>query len=157
MRPSHSLSEGRPLLAVSESSWGPAGVSTHVFSGLCGRLPLPGHRGLGQSVAPQSSCPGFSGRQGSHLPYIFMGLAGQQELRPVSSGALRIRITRPGSTSPTQGHASGCTVAPFGQWVHTYSRRLRCCSFTHIGGRRSDDPASNSMVTGALVAGRAVT
>ena len=65
---------------------------------------------------------------------------GQQEVRPVGSGALRIRarITRPGSTSRTRDHASGrphpvplasnvdvplaarfCTVAPFGQWVQT--------------------------------------
>ena len=68
------------------------------------------------------------------LPY------GQQEVRPVRSGALRIRarITWPGSTSRTRDHASWrphpvplannvnvplparfCTVAPFGQWVQT--------------------------------------
>ena len=69
------------------------------------------------------------------LPY------GQREVRPVGSGALRIRarITRLGSTSRTRDHASGrphpvplannvdvplaarfCTVAPFGQWVQTH-------------------------------------
>ena len=66
---------------------------------------------------------------------------GQQEVRLVGSGALRIRarITRPGSTSRTRDHASGrphpvplannvdvplaarfCAVAPFGQRVQTH-------------------------------------
>ena len=45
-------SEGRPLLAVSGSLWGPAGVPSHVLWIVGGRLQLRGHKGLGQSVAP---------------------------------------------------------------------------------------------------------
>ena len=63
-----------PLLAVSGSSWGQLAVSSHVLWIACDRLPLRGYRGLGQSVAPQSSCPASSWRQGSHLPYTSTGL-----------------------------------------------------------------------------------
>ena len=41
------LSEGRPLLAVSGSLWGPVEVSSHVLWIVGGRLPLWGHRGPG--------------------------------------------------------------------------------------------------------------
>ena len=91
-----------------------------------GRLPLRGCRGPGQSVAPQSSCPGSSWRHGSHLPNTSTGLlarlarkhhrvlvgrgtlAGQKELQRVGSRVLRrARITRPGSTFRKRSHASG--------------------------------------------------
>ena len=43
----HPLSEGRPVLAVSGSSWGPVEVSSHVLWIDGGRLPLRGYRGPG--------------------------------------------------------------------------------------------------------------
>ena len=77
-RPVTLSSEGRPLLAVRGSFWGPAEVSSHVLWIACGRLPLRGVQKTGQSAAPQSCCPGSSWRQGSHLPYISTGLLRQQ-------------------------------------------------------------------------------
>ena len=58
---------GRPLLAVSGSSrgWPACLSSSRMWSAIAG------DRGL---FAPQSSCPGSSRRQGSHLPYTSMGL-----------------------------------------------------------------------------------
>ena len=40
-------SEGRPLLAVSGSSWGPVEVSSHALWTVGGCLPLRGHKGPG--------------------------------------------------------------------------------------------------------------
>ena len=68
-RPVTPSSEGRPLLAVSGSSWGPVEMPSQVLWTVRGRWPLRGYRGPGQSVAPQSSCPRFLSEQGSHLPY----------------------------------------------------------------------------------------
>ena len=73
-RPATLSSESRPLLAVSGSSWRPARSAVAVLWIVGGRLPLRVYRGPGQSVAPQSSCPGSSRRQGSHLPYTSVGL-----------------------------------------------------------------------------------
>ena len=73
--PSTPLSEGRPLLAVNGSSRGVASlrvVKSHLGSPdvvcHCG---CTGDRGL---FAPQSTCPGTSRRQVSHLPYTSVGL-----------------------------------------------------------------------------------
>ena len=77
-RPVSPSSEGHPLLAVSGSLWGPAEVSSQVPWNVGGTLPLRVYRGPEQSVVPQSTCPGSSWRQGSHLPYTSTGLLRQQ-------------------------------------------------------------------------------
>ena len=56
LRPVTLASEGRPLLAVSGSSWGPA--RSVVASSLDGVWSLAIAGVHGQSAAPQSSCPG---------------------------------------------------------------------------------------------------
>ena len=69
-----------PSLRRAARCWPSAGlrggqlaVSSQVPWIVCGRLPLrgTGDRGL---FAPQSTCPGSSWRQGSHLPYTSTGL-----------------------------------------------------------------------------------
>ena len=47
LRPVAPSSVGRPLLAVSGASWGPARWSSRVPWTVCGRLPLREHRGPG--------------------------------------------------------------------------------------------------------------
>ena len=73
--PSPPSSEGRPLLAVSGSSWGPARVSSsHTWEARMWSAFAGGTDYRSSLFAPQSSCPGSSWRQGSHLPYTSMGL-----------------------------------------------------------------------------------
>ena len=67
-------SEGRPLLGVAGLRGGQVAVSSHVLWIACGRLQLRGHRGHRGLFAPQSTCPGSSWRQVSHLPYTSTGL-----------------------------------------------------------------------------------
>ena len=115
---------------------GQLAVSSHVPWKVCGRLPSRGHKGPGNvrasvhlsrilvearvtpavhlhgpaPLAPPRHYPQVPGWHVTHRVLVGRGtLVGQQEVRPVGSGALRIRarLTRPGSTSRTRGHQAG--------------------------------------------------
>ena len=60
----HPLSEGRPLLAVSGSSWGPVEVSSQVPWIVGGRLPLRGAQATGACSRLSPTVPGPRGGRG---------------------------------------------------------------------------------------------
>ena len=87
----------------------------------------------GRPVAPQSTCPGSSWRQESHLPYTSTGLLRQQRhatIRKVPSWHVRCGPSATGVATRA--------------WLDVQR---------HWGPPCSDDPVSNSAVTEALVAG----
>ena len=134
--PSPSLG-GRPLLAVSGSSCGQLAVSSHVLWIVCGRLPLREYRGPGPVRA-------------SVLLSRVLVEAGVTPAVHLHGPAL---LATPHHYRKVPGwHVTSCT---------TRQQRLRYERWLdfqrHWGPPCSDDPVSNSAVTGALVAGRAVT
>ena len=134
----HPLSEGPPRCWPSAGlRGGQLAVSSHVLWIVGGRLPLREYRGPGPVRASVVSVPGSRSEQGSHLPYTCRGLLRKQR---------RITIR-----SVPGWHV---TVVPGAAEVAV--RALLACDVS-LGGDVQRRPRKYSKVTGALVAGRAVT
>ena len=65
----HPLSEGRPLLAVSGTSWGPARCVVARSLDCRWSLAIAGVQGTGACSRLSRPVPGSRSEQGSHLPY----------------------------------------------------------------------------------------
>ena len=135
--PSLPSSEGRPLLAVSGSSWRPVEVSSHALWIVGGRLPLRGYRGPGP-VRASVVLSQVLARSRGHTCRTLRGTGS------VSSAILTIRKV-------PQWHVGGVPSAAEAAVRSVVGRLL-----SHWGPPCSDDPVSNSALTGALVAGHAV-
>ena len=128
----HPLSEGRPLLAFSGSMRGPVEVSSQVAWIVCGRLPLRVYRGLGPV------------RASVHLSWVLAGAG--------VTPAVHLHGPAPSATPHHYPHS-----ARLARTLRTFCN-IGCGTCVvggslHWGPPCSDDPVSNSAVTGALVAG----
>ena len=126
--------EGRPLLAVSGSPWGPAKVSSHVPWIVGSRLPLRRYREPGPV------------RASVHLSRVLVEAGVTPRTHPrtcsvskATSQSVTARLAR-----KRTGCNRGCGTCVVGGSLHW-------------GPPCSDDPVSSSVVTGALVARREVT
>ena len=134
--PSPPLLEGRPLLAVSGSSWGPVEVSSHVPWTVRGRLPLRGHRGPGP-VRASVFLSQVLARSRGHTCRTLRGTGSVSNATSLSVCAWLARNRRIGCNR-------GCGTCVVGR-------------FRALGVAVQRRPRKYSEVTGALVAGRAVT
>ena len=133
----HPLSEGRPLLAVSGSSWGPARCVVAFLWIVGGRLPLWGYRGPGPVRASVVLSQVLTRSRG-HTCRTLRGTGS------VSSSILTIRKV-------PEWHVG---VVPGASEVAVRAVLVRC---RPLGAAVQRRPREYSEVTGALVAGHAVT
>ena len=134
-RPVTLSSEGRPLLAVSGSLWGPARCVVACSLDSVWSLAIAGVQGTGACSRLSPSLPGPRGGR-SHLPYTSTGLLRKQRHTTIRTVPSRHVLGLPSATQV----AVRALLAVWERW-----------------GPLCSDPVSNSAVTGVLVAGRAVT